>query len=86
MRIGQIVFIHDNNIPNVQTGIITRREKEEQAQYWWYEVLCNDGKNYVLPAFVLSPAERDRSVWYRNMKKLQKYFKNKAPLYKHTKI
>ena len=54
MRIGQIVFIDDSNIPNVQTGIITRREKEEQAQYFWYEVLCNDGNNYVLPAFVLS--------------------------------
>ena len=86
MRIGQIVFIHDNNIPNVQTGIITRREKEEQAQYFWYEVLCNDGNNYVLPAFVLSPAARDTSAWYQRMDKLQKYFKNSAPLYKTPKL
>ena len=56
MRIGQIVFINDQNIPNVQTGIITRREKEECAQYFWYEVLCNDGLHHVFPAFLLSPA------------------------------
>ena len=43
MRIGQIVFIDDKNLPNVQTGIITKREKEPQASYFWYEVLCNDG-------------------------------------------
>ena len=86
MRIGQIVFINDQNIPNVQTGIITRREKEECAQYFWYEVLCNDGNNYVLPAFVLLPAARDTSAWYQRMDKLQKYFKNSAPLYKTPKL
>ena len=58
MRIGQIVAIDDHNIPRVQTGIIIRREKEAQGQYWWYEVLANDEKKYVLPAFVLSPQLR----------------------------
>ena len=86
MKIGQIVFINDSNVPNVQTGIITKREMEEQGMYFWYEVLCNDGQNHVFPAYLLSPAHRDRNVWYHNMKKLQKYFKNSAPLYKHTKI
>ena len=58
MRIGQIVFIDDTNLPNVQTGIVTKREKEEQASYFWYEVLCNDGHHHVLPAFLLSPAQQ----------------------------
>ena len=57
MRIGQIVFIDADNLPDVQTGIITRREKEEQASYFWYEVLCNDGQYHVIPAFLLSPAQ-----------------------------
>ena len=56
MMIGQIVFINDTNLPNIQTGIITKRQKEEQAQYFWYEVLCNDGLRHVFPAFLLSPA------------------------------
>ena len=63
MRIGQIVFIKDANLPDVQTGIITKREKEEQAQYFWYEVLCNDGHHHVIPGFfqpfsskILSPS------------------------------
>lgn len=56
MRIGQIVSIEDNNIPDVQTGIIIRRERDpDQGQYFWYEVLANDKKTYVLPAFLLSP-------------------------------
>ena len=58
MRIGQIVSIDDHNIPHVQTGIIIRREKEPYAQYFWYEVLANDEKTYVLPAFLLSPRLR----------------------------
>ena len=85
MRIGQIVFIDDKNLPNVQTGIITKREKEPQASYFWYEVLCNDGQNYVIPGFLLSPAARDRSAWYQRMHELQKYFKNCAQLYKTHK-
>ena len=83
MRVGQIVFIDDQNIPNVQTGIITKREKEEQGMYFWYEVLCNDGQNYVLPAFVLSPAHRaSKTDWA----KFKKYSKNNATLYKTPKI
>ena len=59
MRIGQIVSIEDNNIPHVQTGIIIRRERDpSQGQYFWYEVLANDEKIYVLPAFLLSPRLR----------------------------
>ena len=58
MRIGQIVSIEDSNIPHVQTGVIVRREMEEQGMYWWYEVLCNDGCHHVLPAFLLSPRLR----------------------------
>ena len=56
MRIGQIVSIEDNNIPNAQTGIIVRRERDpDDAQYFWYEVLANDNKTYVIPQFLLSP-------------------------------
>ena len=58
MRIGQIVSIEANNVPHVQTGIITKRQKEEQAQYFWYEVLCNDGNYHIFPAFQLSPRLR----------------------------
>ena len=59
MRIGQIVSIEDNNIQHIQTGIIIRRERDpQQAQYFWYEVLANDEKVYVLPAFLLSPQLR----------------------------
>ena len=59
MRIGQIVSIEDNNIPHVQTGIIIRRERDpNQAQYFWYEVLANDEKIYILPQFLLSPRLR----------------------------
>ena len=58
MRIGQIVSIDDKNIPHVQTGIILRRERDPNAQYFWYEVLANDEKTYVLPAFLLSPRLR----------------------------
>ena len=59
MRIGQIVSIEDKNIPYVQTGIIIRRERDpNQGQYFWYEVLANDEKIYVLPQFLLSPRLR----------------------------
>ena len=58
MRIGQIVSIEDVNIPNVQTGVIVRRERDPDAQYFWYEVLCNDGEHHILPAFLLSPRLR----------------------------
>ena len=58
MRIGQIVSIEDSNIPHIQTGVIIRKELEEQGMYWWYEVLCNDGCHHVLPAYLLSPRLR----------------------------
>ena len=58
MRIGQIVSVEDSNIPHIQTGVIVRRQREEQGMYWWYEVLCNDGCHHVLPAFLLSPQLR----------------------------
>jgi len=58
MRIGQIVFVDDKNLPSVQTGIVTKREKEDQGLYFWYEVLCNDGQHHVFPEFLLSPAQR----------------------------
>ena len=85
MRIGQIVFIDCSNL-EVQTGIIVQKERDPDDQHFWYEVLCNDGENHVLPGYLLSPAGRERSTWYQNMKKLQKYFKNSAPLYKTHKI
>jgi len=55
MRIGQIVVVDDNSLPKIQTGIITKREMEEQGMYFWYEVLCNDGQNHVLPGYSLKP-------------------------------
>ena len=81
MRVGQIVFINDSNVPNVQTGIITKREMEEQGMYFWYEVLCNDGQNHVFPAYLLSPATRESRLWA----KVKKYFKKNATLYKTHK-
>ena len=66
MRIGQIVFINDSNLPNVQTGIITKREIEDQGMYFWYEVFCNDGQNHVIPAFLLSPAPARVGREYKN--------------------
>ena len=56
MMIGQIVFVSDANLPHIDTGIITKRQRDPDAQYFWYEVFCNDGQNHVLPAFLLSPA------------------------------
>jgi len=56
MRIGQIVSIQEGYILQVQTGIIVRKEFEHTLQEWWYEVLCNDGCNHVLPEQLLSPA------------------------------
>ena len=66
MRIGQIVFIKDKNLPNVQTGIITKRQKEDNHNFW-YEVLCNDGQNYVLPGFLLSPRPFTPFTWTKEM-------------------
>jgi len=57
MNIGQIVFIKDPN-RTVQTGIIISKEYEnDDTTTWWYEVLCDDNKNHILPEFVLSPAQ-----------------------------
>ena len=82
MNIGQIVFIQDHNI-KVQTGIISRKEKDYQGEFWWYEVLCNDGQNHVIPGHLLSPADRAMKP---NWSKYKKYFKNNATLYKTHKI
>ena len=57
MRIGQIVFINNQTLIDAQTGIIVRKEFEHALQEWWYEVLCNDGQNHVLPEQLLSPAQ-----------------------------
>ena len=56
MMIGQIVFVSDENLPHINTGIITKRQRDPDAQYFWYEVFCNDGQNHVFPTFLLSPA------------------------------
>ena len=80
MRIGQIVFIKDKNLPNVQTGIITKRQKEDNHNFW-YEVLCNDGQNYVLPGFLLSPVSaRMDTLSKQNSKKICNF---NASLYKN---
>ena len=81
MRIGQIVFIDDNNLPHIQTGIITKRQREERAQYFWYEVLCNDGQSHVFPEYLLSPAER--TVVTSAVKKCKKISKFCASMYKN---
>ena len=54
MKIGQIVFIDENFTGAVQTGIIVRKERCQDGSFWWYEVLCNDGYNHVLPDYLLS--------------------------------
>ena len=83
MRIGQIVFVNDSNLPEIQTGIITRKERDEDAQCMWYEVLCNDGQNHVLPDYLLSPARR--SYVTSSAKKCKKMSKFCASMYKNTK-
>ena len=85
MRIGQIVSVEDSNIPHIQTGIIIRREKEEQAQYFWYEVLANDGQKYVLPAFLLSPRLRQIRTSDEVIKTSEKSHNFQQPSTKHTK-
>jgi len=71
MRIGQIVFIDKNFGGPVQTGIINRKEKCQTGEFWWYEVLCNDGQNHVLPEYLLSPARtrmgRDHKASAKNL-------------------
>ena len=57
MKIGQIVFIDENFTGPVQTGIIVRKEECQTGEFYWYEVLCNDGHNHVLPEYLLSPAQ-----------------------------
>jgi hypothetical protein len=54
MRIGQIVFIENRTFVQAQTGIIVRKEYEKTLEEWWYEVLCNDGCNHVIPGRLLS--------------------------------
>ena len=83
MRIGQIVFIKGQTFLKAQTGIIVQKEYEDTLQEWWYEVLCDDRCNHVLPGYLLSPAH---SASKPDWSKLKKYFKNNAPLYKHIKI
>ena len=80
MRIGQIVSVEDSNIPHVQTGVIVRRQKEEQGMYWWYEVLCNDGCHHVLPEFLLSPRLRQ----IRTSKEVIKTTKNSHNYQQHS--
>jgi len=81
MKIGQIVFIDTGYIVMVQTGIVTKREKSKVTDGWWYEVLCNDNKNHVIPGFLLSPASY-ASV--DDNKKYKEIMKNNASLYKNN--
>jgi hypothetical protein len=81
MKIGQIVFIQSDYIVQVQTGIIIKREKSKLTDGWWYEVLCNDNKNHVIPGFLLSLAARDSTG---DNKKYKNIMKNCASLYKNN--
>jgi len=85
MRIGQIVFITNVSYlrTNVQTGIITKKEQEDSGT-WWYEVLCNDGQNHVLPEYLLSSADHAGVGLKGDWSMIKKYYKNKAPLYKKS--
>ena len=69
MRIGQIVFVNSQTFLDVQTGIIVRKEFEHALQEWWYEVLCNDGCNHVLPEQLLSLAKTTRPILDNNKAK-----------------
>lgn len=84
MRIGQIVSIEDKNIPHVQTGLIIRRERCVYEQYFWYEVLANDGEKYVLPAFLLSSALRQIRTSDEVIKTSKKSHNFQQPSTKHT--
>lgn len=75
MRIGQIVFIKASNLPSLDTGIIIRKERDEDAQCMWYEVLCNDGQNHVIPDYLLSLARATHPILDKNK---VKNFANKA--------
>jgi len=83
MRIGQIVFITNVSYlrANVQTGIITKKEQEDSGT-WWYEVLCNDGQNHVLPGYLLSSVGLPNKI--KNEKTIIKCIKNCASLYKYN--
>tara|TARA_Y100001938_G_scaffold131802_1_gene189317 strand:- start:1832 stop:2053 length:222 start_codon:yes stop_codon:yes gene_type:complete len=73
MRIGQIVFIEDSLWCKAQTGIIAKKELDKNTDQWWYEVLCNDGENHVIPEFLLSPGKITKDhVIFKYKNKLQK--------------
>lgn len=86
MNIGQIVFVSDSKLPDVQIGIVTKREKEDRGMYFWYEILCNDGQNHVIPDFLLSPAQRRIHLPYidakNNLQKSEQ--KSCSTVQKHT--
>ena len=58
MYIGQLVSIDDKHVQHIQTGIIVRKQREPESRWMWYEVLCNDGQNYIFLNIVLSPRLR----------------------------
>lgn len=66
MRIGQIVYISAkakewlSHFKDIESGIIAKKEYDKDTDTWWYEVLCNDNKNHVMPGFLLSPGQ---STW-----------------------
>ena len=73
MRIGQIVFIEDSLWCKAQTGIVAKKELDKNTDQWWYEVLCNDGQNHVIPEFLLSPVKMPtKSSIFNFENKLQK--------------
>lgn len=58
MGIGQIVKIRkeasgwsNSRLHSIDTGIIAKREYDGEG--WWYEVLCNDGENHIIPGCFL---------------------------------
>ncbi len=66
MNIGQIVFIKGQTFLKAQTGIIVQKEYEATLEEWWYEVLCDDRCNHVLPGYLLSPAPARVGREYKN--------------------
>ena len=84
MKVGSIVFIDEKFTAPVQTGIITRIEFDTSTGQNWFEVLCNDGQNHVIPGWLLSPGHSEGDVWKEGLKNLNLLFKNKAHLYKYN--
>ena len=69
MNVGQIVYINkeQTTISHVTTGVLVRREWDEESEMYWFDVLGDDNKIHALPAYLLSPAPFTPFTWTKEM-------------------